>query len=109
MTNTKIYYIWADMVGRCTRPTHARFADYGGRGISVCERWLDFAHFYADMGDRPEGLSLDRMDNDAGYSPENCRWATLVDQASNKRGYGLEYRTRDASGKFAPGSMKGEK
>lgn len=105
MAGTKIYNIWADMVGRCTRPTHMRYADYGGRGITVCERWLDFANFYADMGDRPPGRSLDRRDNDQGYSPENCRWATLSDQARNKRGYGLEGRQRDqTTGRFLPGT-----
>lgn len=84
-SNTKIYYIWADMVGRTTRPTHARYSDYGGRGITVCDRWRDFANFYADMGDRPEGRSLDRIDNDRGYSPDNCRWATAVEQRANRR------------------------
>lgn len=82
---TRIYMIWTEMIGRCTRPTHARYADYGGRGINVCDRWLDFANFYEDMGDRPEGRSLDRTDNDAGYSPENCRWATAAEQRRNRR------------------------
>src|SRR5215471_1751166 len=71
--NAKIYRIWSAMVRRCHRPEDARYADYGGRGITVCERWLDFANFYADMGDPPEGHSLDRINNDAGYSRENCR------------------------------------
>ena len=85
MAGTRIYNIWADMVGRCTRPTHARFADYGGRGITVCERWRSFENFFADMGERPAGRSLDRIDNDAGYSPDNCRWATAQEQRANRR------------------------
>ncbi len=82
---TKIYQIWSDMVGRCVRLTHQRFADYGGRGITVCDRWRDFANFYADMGDRPAGRSLDRIDNDRGYSPGNCRWAAAAEQRANRR------------------------
>lgn len=105
MAGTRIYNIWADMVGRCTRPTHIRYADYGGRGITVCDRWRDFANFYADMDERPEGRSLDRIDNDLGYSPQNCRWATASEQASNKRGFGLERRVRDAAtGCWLPGT-----
>lgn len=106
MADTKIYYIWADMVARCTRPTHARYVDYGGRGITVCEQWRKFDGFYADMGDRPDGLSLDRKDNNAGYSPGNCRWATPSEQMKNRRGHGVEYRVRDECGKFLPGSLK---
>jgi hypothetical protein len=115
MAGTKIYNIWADMVARCTRATHPRFDSYGGRGITVCERWRTFENFYADMGDRPEGRSLDRRDNDAGYSPENCRWATAVEQRANRRpqrrstycGYGHPYgedapRNRNGSRRCRP-------
>jgi hypothetical protein len=74
------------MISRCHRPTHARYSSYGGRGITVCERWrADFWAFIEDMGERPPGLTLDRTDNDAGYSPGNCRWATYFEQTHNRR------------------------
>jgi len=85
MARSKIYQIWADMVARCVRPTHKRWSDYGGRGITVSEDWLNFEAFYRDMGDRPHGCSLDRVDNNLGYSASNCRWATSHEQATNKR------------------------
>lgn len=73
------------MKKRCLNPGHRNFKDYGGRGITVCERWMTFDNFLADMGERPDGLSLDRINNNAGYSSENCRWATLVEQNCNRR------------------------
>jgi hypothetical protein len=75
------------MIGRCTSPKHARYSSYGGRGIRVCDRWTEsLSNFIADMGRRPSPAhSLDRKDNDGPYSPDNCRWATAVEQGRNKR------------------------
>jgi hypothetical protein len=81
-----MYQTWLGMRARCNNKKHVSYRNYGGRGITVCERWNKFENFYADMGDRPEGLSLDRVDNSRGYSPENCKWSTASEQRSNSRG-----------------------
>lgn len=82
---TPTYVSWNNMIQRATNPRHPAWKNYGGRGITVCARWRDFANFLADMGERPEGLSLDRIDNDGDYQPSNCRWATRAQQRLNQR------------------------
>jgi hypothetical protein len=85
-SQTSEYWIWKAMIQRCTNPRDQRWNDYGGRGITVCKRWRDsFEAFYADMGPRPAGLTLERVNNDEGYSPENCKWATYEEQSRNQR------------------------
>ena len=84
-SNTNTYRIWQGMIYRCSNPNLRIYKYYGGRGITVCERWHEFENFLQDMGERPKGLSIDRINNDGNYEPGNCRWATTSEQASNQR------------------------
>jgi hypothetical protein len=79
------YNSWYSMIRRCTSPIHMHYKYYGGRGIKVCDEWLDFDQFVKDMGIRPIDTTIDRINNDGHYNKENCRWATAKQQASNKR------------------------
>lgn len=84
----KLYYTYYNMKLRCMKKQNKSYSNYGGRGIKVCDRWLGkygFDNFLKDMGERPEGSSLDRIDNNGNYSPGNCRWATIHQQSGNKR------------------------
>ena len=86
MSDTRSHIAWLNMKQRCLNVTGRDYKDYGGRGITICPEWVSsFEAFYRDMGDSPEGLSLDRINNDGGYSLANCRWATAIEQANNKR------------------------
>lgn len=84
-SGSKAYKVWTSMKQRCMNPNSQNWKDYGARGIGVCERWMSFENFLADMGHPPEGLTLERNDVDGNYELANCRWASWSEQAANKR------------------------
>lgn len=89
-TRTPTYQAFHQSKNRCLNPNNQRYKDYGGRGIKMCDRWAGadgYKNFIDDMGERPKGMTLDRIDNEKGYSPDNCRWATYETQNLNKRIY----------------------
>lgn len=85
MFGTPTYKSWTMMIQRCRNPNDVSYANYGGRGIKVCDRWADFRNFFADMGLRPDGCSLDRISSDGDYERTNCQWSTPAAQARNRR------------------------
>jgi hypothetical protein len=105
MVGTSEYNTWAHIIQRCTNPLNSGWKCYGARGISVCERWLKFENFLADMGQRPAPhLSIDRINNDGNYEPSNCRWATRKQQMNNRQPY-RNTRKRNHLGHFLPSDV----
>lgn len=95
MDGTPTYRAWVNMKGRCLNSNYRAYPDYGGRGIKVCNRWMEFGNFLQDMGVCPPNLTLERIDNDGSYEPSNCRWITQAEQTRNRRTTVLNWDTVD--------------
>ncbi|BAZ71379.1 hypothetical protein NIES4106_61760 (plasmid) [Fischerella sp. NIES-4106] len=85
LTNTPTYRCWSDIKTRCSNSKSRNYSNYGGRGITICDRWLSFENFLTDMGEVPNGYSIERIDNSKGYCPNNCKWASKSEQSINRR------------------------
>jgi AP2 domain. len=92
------YQSWDAMIQRCTNPKTRFFSYYGGRGIAVCERWKRFEDFLSDMGNKPNGTTLERINGDLGYEPRNCKWATRAEQRLNQRPRSKAQRNNHSTG-----------